>query len=114
MQYAVSRRQVLWSLAVLSVGATSPSAAVDCRITILGDSLTAGYGLALAKAFPARLEAALRRRSFACTVLDAGVSGDKSAGGAARVAWVSADRPTHLLVELRGNDALRALPPEQL
>lgn len=114
MRYAVSRRKVLWSLAVLSVGATSPSAAVDCRIAILGDSLKAGYGLALAEAFPARLEAALPRRGFACTVLDAGVSGDTSAGRAARVAWVLTDRPTHLLVELGGNDALRALPPEQL
>jgi len=114
MEYPVPRRKVLWLLAVSSVGATSLSAAADCRIAILGDSLTAGYGLSVAEAFPARLEAALQRRGFACTVIDAGVSGDTSAAGAARVAWVLADRPTHLLVELGGNDALRALPPEQL
>jgi len=47
-------------------------------------------------------------------VLDAGVSGDTSAGGAARIEWVLAEEPTHLLVELGGNDALRALPPAQL
>lgn len=114
MEYAVPRRKVLWSLAVLSVGTIPPSAAAECRIAILGDSLTAGYGLPLGQAFPARLEAALRRRGFGCTVVDAGVSGDTSAGGAARVAWVLADRPTHLMVELGGNDALRALPPAQL
>lgn len=114
MEYAVPRRKVLWALAVPSVGTIAPSAAAECRIAILGDSLTAGYGLPLGQAFPARLEAALRRRGFGCTVVDAGVSGDTSAGGAARVAWVLADRPTHLMVELGGNDALRALPPAQL
>lgn len=89
-------------------------AVAECRIAVLGDSLTAGYGLPLAEAFPARLEAALRARGFSCSLIDAGVSGDTSAGGAARVDWVLADRPSHLLVELGGNDALRALPPEQL
>ena len=49
-----------------------------------------------------------------CKVIDAGVSGDTSAGGLGRVDWVLADRPTHLLVELGGNDALRALPADQL
>ena len=47
-------------------------------------------------------------------MLNAGVSGDTSAGGAARIEWVLADQPTHLLVELGGNDALRGLPVEQL
>ena len=47
-------------------------------------------------------------------MLNAGVSGDTSAGGAARLDWVLADQPTHLLVELGGNDALRGLPVEQL
>ena len=47
-------------------------------------------------------------------MLNAGVSGDTSAGGLARLDWVLADKPTHLLVELGGNDALRALPVEEL
>ena len=54
------------------------------------------------------------RRASTATVLNAGVSGDTSAGGAARLDWVLADQPTHLLVELGGNDALRGLPVDQL
>lgn len=102
--------------AALTLGAADAAAAATagCRIAVLGDSLTAGYGLPLEAAFPARLEAALSARGLGCVVLDAGVSGDTSAGGAARVEWVLADRPSHLVVELGGNDALRALPVEQL
>lgn len=85
-----------------------------CRLTVLGDSLTAGFGVALDEAFPSQLERALRADGVACAVLNAGVSGDTSAGGLARLDWVLADRPTHLLVELGANDALRALPVDQL
>lgn len=93
--------------------ATAASAA-ECRLTILGDSLTAGYGVAIGEGFPARLGEALRKEGVACEVIDAGVSGDTSAGGLGRLDWVLGDKPTHLLVELGGNDALRALPPDQL
>jgi acyl-CoA thioesterase-1 len=92
----------------------SGTPALACRLAVLGDSLAAGYGVAQEEAFPARLEQALRRRGVDCAVLNAGVSGDTSAGGAARIEWVLADQPTHLLVELGGNDALRGLPAEQL
>lgn len=106
-------------LKALAVGAALAAplpaqAAETCRIAVLGDSLTAGWGLPLEQAFPARLEAALRDAGYDCTVIDAGVSGDTSSGGRARLGWVLADRPSHLIVELGGNDALRALPPEQL
>jgi acyl-CoA thioesterase-1 len=94
--------------------ASAAPAVLACRIAVLGDSLTAGYGVELSEAFPSRLEEALRSAGFACEVLNAGVSGDTSAGGLARLDWVLADRPTHLIVELGGNDALRGLPPEQL
>lgn len=118
MERSVTRRKVLGELWAVLAATVLPSvrapAAAACRIAVLGDSLTAGYGLALADAFPVRLEAALRGLGFPCSVIDAGVSGDTSAGGAARVDWVLADRPSHLLVELGGNDALRALPPEEL
>ncbi len=86
----------------------------ECKLAVLGDSLTAGYGLEIGSAFPAILERALEDRGIPCQVIDAGVSGDTTAGGASRVAWVLGDDPTHLLVELGGNDALRALPPEQM
>ena len=81
---------------------------------VLGDSLAAGYGVALADSFPQQLERALAAEEVACEVINAGVSGDTSAGGVSRLDWVLSDQPTHLLVELGGNDALRALPVEQL
>ncbi|MDX6750907.1 arylesterase [Geminicoccaceae bacterium 1502E] len=104
------------ALAALGLLAAMPEARAEpaCSIAVLGDSLTAGLGLDLEDAFPARLEEALHARSWPCAVVDAGVSGDTSAGGAARAGWVLADRPSHLLVELGGNDALRALPADQL
>jgi acyl-CoA thioesterase I len=108
-----------WALKVwlaLAVMALAPAAGADapCRIAVLGDSLTSGYGLALEEGFPAQLQARLRQAGYACEVLDAGVSGDTSAGGRARLDWMLADQPTHVIVELGGNDALRALPPEQM
>ncbi len=94
--------------------ALGTSKTASCRIAVLGDSLTAGYGVALEEAFPVQLEEALHDRGHPCEVLDAGVSGDTSAGGLARLDWVLGDSPTHLLVELGGNDALRALPVDAM
>jgi acyl-CoA thioesterase-1 len=101
------------ALAALLLVASEAHAA-DCRIAVLGDSLTAAYGLDLADGFPARLERALRGEGYDCAVLDAGVSGDTSAGGLARLDWMLADQPSHVIVELGGNDGLRALPTEQM
>jgi acyl-CoA thioesterase I len=98
---------------VLASAMLSPGAQA-CRLAVLGDSLAAGYGVAETEAFPVRLEQALKAHGVDCAVLNAGVSGDTSAGGLARLDWVLADQPTHLLVELGGNDALRALPVEEL
>lgn len=113
----IDRRRLGKGLAALALILASPrrvTAAADCRIIVLGDSLTAGYGLPLDLAFPAQLERALRAAGSRCEVDNAGVSGDTSAGGLARLEWVLADAPTHLIVELGANDALRALPVEQL
>ncbi len=82
------------------------------RIAVLGDSLTAGYGLPVGDAFPSRLEAALRAEGIAVEVLSAGVSGDTTAGGRARLDWVLADRPDAVIVELGANDGLRGIDPE--
>jgi acyl-CoA thioesterase I len=111
------RRTLLKSgllLACLWKPLATAAAQAGCRLTVLGDSLTAGFGVALDQAFPGVLEQALRERGLDCAVLNAGVSGDTSAGGLARLDWVLADHPTHLLVELGANDALRALPVDQL
>lgn len=104
-------KPALMAVAVL-LGLVQP--ALACRLVVLGDSLTAGYGVAASEAFPAHLTAALDAAGVSCEVLDAGVSGDTTAGGLARLGWVLADEPTHLLVELGGNDLLRALPVEQM
>ena len=90
------------------------SAAGEPRIAALGDSLTAGFGLAREDAFPARLEAALRAEGHDWRVIDAGVSGDTSAGGLARLDWVLADAPEIVIVELGANDGLRGLPTDQM
>lgn len=85
------------------------------RLLLLGDSLTAGYGLPQAQAFPARLQAALERAGLAIEVINAGVSGDTSAGGLARLDWAIGDRPpSHALVALGANDGLRGLPPDAM
>ena len=74
---------------VVSFGVAAPAAAAgtDIRLMILGDSLTAGYGLPAADAFPVQLQAALKKRGIDAKVINAGVSGDTSAGGLARIAW---------------------------
>jgi acyl-CoA thioesterase-1 len=81
---------------------------------VLGDSLTASYGIAVEQGFPAQLERALKESGHDCEVLDAGVSGDTTAGGLARLDWMLADRPSHVIIELGANDGLRALPIEQM
>jgi acyl-CoA thioesterase-1 len=98
------------SLALLALG-TIPAQAAEIRLMMLGDSITAGYGLARAEALPARLEAALRAQGRAVRVIDAGVSGDTTAGGRARLDWALADNPHAVIVALGGNDGLRALEP---
>ncbi len=81
------------------------------RILILGDSLTAGFGLPAAEGFQAVLQTALRARGHDVTLLDAAVSGDTTAGGRARLEWALADGADAAFVELGANDLLRGLPP---
>jgi len=83
------------------------------RLKVLGDSLTAGFGLPKADAFPARLEEALRGRGLGVEVIDAGVSGDTTAGGLARLEWSLAANPHAVVIELGANDGLRGLDPRQ-
>ena len=107
-------RAWLAAIVVAALGAFSPAAqAQPFTIAVLGDSLAAGYGLPSALAFPARLEAALKSAGRDVKVINAGVSGDTTAGGKARLDWTLADKPDLIILELGGNDALRGLPPEQ-
>jgi acyl-CoA thioesterase-1 len=97
----------------VNVTGFSSMAAPQIRILAFGDSLTAGYNLPPADAFPVKLEAALRAKGYAVEVINAGVSGDTTAGGRARLDWALADRPNFAIVELGANDALRGLDPAQ-
>jgi acyl-CoA thioesterase-1 len=89
-----------------------PASAADLRLMVIGDSLTAGFGLPSKEAFPSQLEAALRAEGLAVTVLNAGVSGDTSAGGRARLDWALADKPDAVMIELGANDGLRGIEPK--
>lgn len=82
------------------------------KIVALGDSLTAGYRIAAADAFPVNLERALRARGHAVEVVNAGVSGDTAAGGLARLDWAVPPGTEAVIVELGANDALRGVDPE--
>lgn len=82
-------------------------------ILALGDSLTAGLGLSPADAFPAKLESALRAKGHDVKVINAGVSGDTAADGAARLDWALGEPVDGVIVELGANDALRGLPVAQ-
>ena len=90
------------------------AAAEEPGIVVLGDSLTAGFGLPREDAFPARLETAIRAEGHGWRVIDAGVSGDTSAGGLARLDWMLADAPDIVIVELGANDGLRGLPTDRM
>ena len=88
-----------------------PAAAPDGpRVVFLGDSLTAGYGLSESEAFPAILGTRLRDSGHPVQVVNAGVSGDTSAGGLRRLPWLLAQHPDVLVVALGANDGLRGLP----
>jgi acyl-CoA thioesterase-1 len=76
-----------------------------------GDSLTAGYGLPEGQAFPARLQAWLCRQGIFTQVVNAGVSGDTTAGGLTRLDWALADKPDLVILALGANDALRGIDP---
>ena len=99
------------ALLMLVSAAASASEAGEVRLAVLGDSLTAGFGLVAEDAFPAQLEARLRALGVPIEVMNAGVSGDTSAGGRARLDWLLGDAPDIVIVELGANDALRGIEP---
>lgn len=103
------------------IATTVASAASDrpYRLLVLGDSLTAGFGLPRADGFQAQLTAALRAAGHSVVVVDAAVSGDTSAGGRARLEWALGDggpdqRADGAIVELGANDGLRGVDPKDM
>jgi acyl-CoA thioesterase-1 len=96
--------------------AAAQTAQPERLILGFGDSLMAGYGLKAAESFPAQLEAKLRAEGRNVRVHNAGVSGDTTAGGKARLPWVLNSlkkKPDLAILELGANDMLRGLPPAQ-
>jgi len=89
------------------------AAAGQLKLIGFGDSLMAGYGLEGGEGFPARLQAALNERGRDVEIIDAGVSGDTTSGGLARLDWSIPDDAQGVILELGANDALRGVPPEK-
>jgi len=112
----IARLTALAAAGALLLLAASPSrlpaADPPVKIVALGDSLTAGYGLGPADAFPARLERALKAKGLTVEISNAGVSGDTTAGGAARLDWSVPEGTDAVILELGANDALRGIDPQ--
>jgi acyl-CoA thioesterase I len=85
--------------------------AAQTRLLVLGDSLSAGYGLDQANGFEAQLASALRAHGHDVRIVDGAVSGDTSAGGLARLDWALGDGADAAIVELGANDGLRGVNP---
>ena len=93
---------------------TQPERGSLPRIVFLGDSLTAGLGLPREQAVPALIQARLDAEGYGYEVVNAGVSGDTSAGGLSRLDWSLEGQVAILVVELGANDGLRGLPVSQM
>jgi acyl-CoA thioesterase I len=89
----------------------APAATKPIKLAVLGDSLTAGYGLPAAAAFPERLQKALHDKGIDVEAINAGVSGDTASGGRDRLDWSIPAGTDAVIVELGANDALRGLDP---
>lgn len=109
-----SRRRILLGLGLLTQIAAAPKPPAKPQIvTVLGDSITAGLGLPARDAMPAQLQAALGRLGVSAVVRAAGVSGDTSGGGLARVGFSVAADTRVCVVALGGNDLLQGVEPAQ-
>jgi acyl-CoA thioesterase-1 len=102
-----------WVVALAFLFFATPAFAAPVKILALGTSLTQGYGVAPGLDFTAVLQAQLKAGSVDAKVINAGVSGDTSAGGLARLDWALVDKPDAAIIELGSNDALRGLSPAQ-
>lgn len=96
----------------LTLAGTTAANAERVRIVMLGDSLTQGYGLLAHEGLTAQLQNWIDDNEIDATIVNAGVSGDTTAGGLARVDWTLSDDIDAMIVALGGNDVLRGIPPE--
>jgi acyl-CoA thioesterase I len=100
------------TVAAVLAGSAAHASDRPMRIVAFGDSLTAGYGLPADAAFPAKLQQALAAKGIATEIANAGVSGDTTSGGLARLDWSIPDGTEAVIVELGANDALRGVDPK--
>lgn len=106
----LARRNLVFALLALCCAAP----AFGGTILFLGDSLTAGLGVRQEQAFPALIQAKIREKNLPFDVINAGLSGDTSAGGLARLDWVLQKKIDVLVLALGANDGLRGLPVAQM
>lgn len=106
----LSRSFLLYGLIVMF--ALSPTHAQTLQGVGFGDSLMAGYQLDNGQGFPEQLQAALDEKGYDIAIANAGVSGDTTSGGLARLDWSVPDTTDFVILELGGNDALRGIKPE--
>lgn len=114
--YAARLALVHWTLALAMLFIAAPALSEEKLVVAFGDSLMAGYGLEPGEGFAPRLEAELGRRGIDAEVVNAGVSGDTSAGGRQRIGWTLDNleaEPDLVIIELGANDMLRGLDPKQ-
>jgi acyl-CoA thioesterase-1 len=108
---------VTFTLSILAALAAPYSVRADTpqpvTLVAFGDRLTAGYGLKASEAFPAQLQMALQAKGYKVTIVNAGVSGDTTAGGLERLAWTLQPKPDGVILELGANDALRGVDPKE-
>ena len=95
------------------VAGFAPAQARPVQILALGSSLTQGYGLPPGTEFTTQLQQALKAQGIDADVINAGVSGDTSAGGLSRLGWSLASHPDAVILELGSNDMLRGVPPSE-
>jgi acyl-CoA thioesterase-1 len=110
------KQMLVWSLLVMAADpalaqSSTAAASAPVKMVVLGDSLSAGYGLSGPDAFPAKLQKALKARGIAVDMTNAGVSGDTASGGRDRLDWSVPQGTKAVIVELGANDALRGTDP---
>ena len=104
--------QMTSDLPPVTAAATTAAAATTKRIVFLGDSLTAGYGLPVEQSYPSLIAEKIRDEHLPYEVVNAGLSGDTSAGGLRRIDWLLQNKIDLLVIALGANDGLRGLSPK--
>ncbi|WP_334398765.1 arylesterase [Bradyrhizobium sp. AZCC 2289] len=115
-RFAISAHILVLIMALMTAGTVLAQGAVavtakPVKMVVLGDSLSAGYGLPAGAAFPVRLQKALDTKGIKVDMINAGVSGDTASGGRDRLDWSVPEGTDAVIVELGANDALRGTDP---